>query len=449
MKRKLILLFTVFSVFSAYCQTDLQDGDRCFDNGDYTCAITNYDNAFKSASGKDKQIAEIKLTRAKWCSEHTKTANQAFSNKNYTTAKDEYQKVLDSNPKDSYAQSQLEKCNKALNPPVLRKATTAELTDIWNNKYGTMPGRRQKLIDAGIDPNDAQKRINQGEGKPSTNIETTLSVSNDRLAFFATGGVSEQIKVYSNASSYTVSLLPSWCKVQTYNGYFVVTCSANNSVQPRSNWFKVTAGGKEVTVYVNQVGTTYKTAQNSNVSQKPVQQETSQCFNCPQNDISAWGLTFGYAQTNYIGDTQNGLQIGIKYEPLFKYGFGLNFGLNYEYYNYSYDNFEIEENRLNFSAGLEYRFNFSKWFSPYIYGGVSFDYNLSENATYDSESYNLYDYTDHAERFAKYVDFGAGLKINHLQFNISKSILQDYFEDSNNSFIDNPGKVVFSVAYIF
>ncbi|MDR0541338.1 MAG: outer membrane beta-barrel protein, partial [Dysgonamonadaceae bacterium] len=123
--------------------------------------------------------------------------------------------------------------------------------------------------------------------------------------------------------------------------------------------------------------------------------------------------------------------------------------LNYEYYNYSYDNFEIEENRLNFSAGLEYRFNFSKWFSPYIYGGVSFDYNLSANATYDSESYNLYDYTDHAERFAEYVDFGAGLKINHLQFNISKSILQDYFEDSNNSFIDNPGKVVFSVAYIF
>ncbi|GHT87506.1 hypothetical protein FACS189474_0450 [Bacteroidia bacterium] len=391
MKRIIILFFAVVTAFSVYSQTSLPDGDRCFDSGDYTCAITKYDEAFKLASGKDKQIAEIKLTRAKFCQEHIKLANTAFTNKQYSTAKTEYQTVLDSNPKDAYAQSQLEKCNNILNRPPLRKASTAELTDIWNNKYGIQPGRRQNLIDAGIDPDDAQRRINQGEGKPSTNTETTLSVSNDR----------------------------------------------------------VTAGEKEVKVYVNQAETTYTPAQKSNVSQKPVQQKTRKCFNCPQGDMSAWGLTFGYAQTDYIGETQSGLQIGIKYEPLFKYGFGLNFGLNYEYYNYNYDSFEIEENTLNLGAGLEYRFNFSKWFSPYIYGGVSFDYNLSANATYDSESYNLYDYTDYAERFSKYVDFGVGLRINHLQLNISKSVLWDYFENSNNSFIDNPGKVVFSVAYIF
>jgi hypothetical protein len=449
MKRIILLFFAVVTAFSAYSQTSLQDGDRCFDSGDYICAITKYNEVFKLASGKDKQIAEIKLTRAKFCQEHIKLANTAFTNKQYSTAKTEYQTILESNPKDTYVQSQLEKCNNILNRPPLRKASTAELTDIWNNKYGIQPGRHQNLIDAGIDPDDAQTRINQGEGKPSTNTETTLSVSNDRLFFSASGGTSEQIKVYSNASNYAVSLVPSWCTVQTYNGYFVVTCSANNRTQSRSDWFKVTAGGKEVKVYVNQAETTYTPAQNSNVSQKPVQQKTRKCFNCPQGDMSAWGLTFGYAQTDYIGETQSGLQMGIKHEPLFKYGFGLNFGLNYEYYNYSYDNFEIGENRLNFSAGLEYRFNFSTWFSPYIYGGVSFDYNLSANATYDSESYNLYDYTDHAERFAKYVDFGAGLRINHLQFNISKSILWDYFENSNNSFIDNPGKVVFSVAYIF
>lgn len=116
MKPIIILFFAFIAAFSAYSQTYIQDGDRCFESGDYACAVTNYNNAFKSASGKDKQLIEIKLTRAKWCDEHLKTANQEFSGKKYTTAKDEYQKVLDSNPKDSYAQSQIMKCDNTLTP---------------------------------------------------------------------------------------------------------------------------------------------------------------------------------------------------------------------------------------------------------------------------------------------------------------------------------------------
>lgn len=152
MKRIITFLFAVISAFSAYSQTYILNGDSCFDRANYTCAITNYDAAFKNTSGIDKQIAEIKLTRAKWCLEHIKTANEAFSSKNLVTAKDEYQKVLDSNPNDSYAQSQIERCDNKQNPPKLRKATTAELTDISNNKYGVQPQLKQNLINAGIDP---------------------------------------------------------------------------------------------------------------------------------------------------------------------------------------------------------------------------------------------------------------------------------------------------------
>jgi len=117
MKRIAVLLFAFISALSAYCQTNLLDGDHCFDIGNYTCAETKYNEAFKLASGKDKQIAEIRLSRVKWCANHIKIANQAFSNKKFEVAKENYLSVLESNPKDLYAIEQLVKCNNIINPP--------------------------------------------------------------------------------------------------------------------------------------------------------------------------------------------------------------------------------------------------------------------------------------------------------------------------------------------
>jgi tetratricopeptide (TPR) repeat protein len=130
MKRIVILFFAVVTASSAYSQTYLQDGDLCFNSGDYACAITNYNEAFKLASGKDKQIAEIKLTRAKFCQEYIKSANTAFTNKQYSTAKTEYQTVLDSNPKDAYATAKVKECTDLLQP----KPTQAN-TNAYTNAY--------------------------------------------------------------------------------------------------------------------------------------------------------------------------------------------------------------------------------------------------------------------------------------------------------------------------
>ncbi len=180
MKRIIAVFIFVIVAFLANSQTYIQDGDRCFDAGEYACAFNNYDTAFKKESGKEKKIAEINLTRTKWCLDHIKMANEAFFTNNYSTAKDEYQKVLDSNPKDNYVLSQIEKCDNVLNPPKLRKATTEDLTDIWNDKYGVNPQRRQDLINAGIDPDDAQSRINSGEGKPPEKAVVVTEVNQTR-----------------------------------------------------------------------------------------------------------------------------------------------------------------------------------------------------------------------------------------------------------------------------
>lgn len=441
MKRIFTFFFAVTTVLSGYSQNNIQDGDSCFDSGDYTCAITNYNEAYKIATGKDKQVAEIKLTRAKWCSEHINTANRAFASKNYSTAKEEYQKVLDSNPKDSYAQSQIMKCDITLNQPKLRKATTAELTDIWNNKYGVNPQRHQNLINAGIDPDDAQTRINTGEGKPPEKEKqaTNLSVSKSTL-YFTFYGESERINVYSDASTYSVpsGYVPSWCTVKTYSGYFTITASANPNFTSRKDWFKVTSGGKEVRINVEQFARTRPNSQQSSSPEKLTTQDNpKKCFNCPKMH-DTWGVTLGYTQ-QYSLDV---FQLGLKVEPLFKYGFGLNTGINLLGYSENLFDSQLFENgfdayAVNIPLHLEYRMNFSKWFNIFTYGGVGF--NVITDPDFD-------DYTLPAT-----FEYGGGFRISHVQFNVGSSLYLGNLRNTQNfgKNIETYQELTLSVSYMF
>ena len=446
MKRIITLLFAFFPAFLAYSQTYVKDGDRCFDSYDYACAIANYDLAFKNATGKDKQIAEIKLTRARWCAEHIKTANQVFSAKNYKAAKDEYQKVLDSNPKDSYAQAQIAKCDNALNPTKLRKATAAEITDIWNNNYGVQPQRRQNLINAGIDPDDAQMRINAGEGKPQESEKQTmnLSVSKSTLYFTSFGETSEQIKVYSDASTFSVPsrIVPFWCNVKTYKDYFTVTASANPNYTSRKGWFKVIAGDKEVIIYVEQFA---RTSPNSQQPINPIEQtsqsKVKKCFNCPEtNDI--WGVTLGCIPQTIDFNSLEVIQFGLKAESLFLYGFGFNTGINlFAYSKNIFDSqifeYGFEAYGVNIPVHLEYRLNFSKWFNIFAYGGVGFTVITKANSTNSI--------------FPAAFEYGGGFRISHVQFNVGKSL---YLGNLNNTsyfsnYIETNQKLILSVSYMF
>lgn len=111
MKQIVILFFACIYSLSAYCQVNnFEDGDKCFTKGDYVCAEAKYKEVYKNAVGKDKKIAEIKVNRAKKCIENLKNAKLVFYSKNFTKAKEFYLAILDSNPNDDYAKSQLEIC---------------------------------------------------------------------------------------------------------------------------------------------------------------------------------------------------------------------------------------------------------------------------------------------------------------------------------------------------
>lgn len=454
MNKIFVVLFAFFFPLSAYSQSVLQEADACFNRGDYACAAIKYKKAMNLTSGKVKQRADIFLMKSKNCSEWLTTANKAFNSRNYTSAKAEYQKVADSNPKDKYAKAQIERCNTELNRPLLRKATTAELTDIRNNKYGILPEWRQELLAAGIDPDDAQKRINAGEGKPTSQPEVTtkptttppsgpikratetrpitLSVTEESLYFSPKGSVSKQIQIYSNASRYFIDADPNWFDVQENSDYIVVTCDPNKSDRYRQGYFTVIAGNKFKRIYVTQGG-------------------ENKCFNCPKNS-EKWGITVGYIQRLLDDDTMDGFRVGLRFEPLFRYGFGLNIGLNYEFYSktftdyssddsYGYSDCEYtyQEHVLNVPLHLEYHFNFSKYFNLFAYGGAALDV---------ATDFNSSDYV-----FRTSLEYGCGLRIDHVQFTLGRSYLigedYNYVEQIGDVKYNKYKNMAITMAYMF
>jgi tetratricopeptide (TPR) repeat protein len=443
MKRITLLFFAVITALSTCGQTYtyLQEGDRCFDDGEYACAINRYGEAFKSASGKDKQVAEIKLTRAKWCAEHLETATRAFADKDYKTAKDSYLKVLDSNPKDEYVTAQLEKCEEMLG--TVLKISTENLSFPYTGGRDTVmiktnadsysvnhlpqwckiqrhkeylvvicdanPNKTARTDYITIIAKDKTVKINVSQAE----APTTLSVSSNVHIGIIYSNI---IYVKTNANGYQITDLPAWCRVyDKRSDWFELVCDYNNSKQPRTGKFKIVADDKEEIINIEQ-------------SRRP-----KRCFNCPKDkdDFINIGLTFGIATTHYY-NYDSRVQIGLIYEPRFKYGFGLNFGLNYEWYS---DDSTVKNNILNINADFEYLFNFSQSFNPYIYGGTSFDYG----------------YSTVSDRFCKYIDLGAGIRIDHFRINAVKNIPWSNIKSTSGfaEFFSSHRKFTISIAYMF
>ncbi|MBK8369788.1 MAG: hypothetical protein IPL20_00120 [Saprospiraceae bacterium] len=116
------------------------------------------------------------------------------------------------------------------------------------------------------------------------------------------------------------------------------------------------------------------------------------------------------------------VQFGFKVEPLFKYGFGFNTGINLQ--GYSRNLFEnqlfnngFEAYAVNIPVHLEYRFNFSKWFNIFAFGGAGINF-------YTESSFSEFTYPVS-------LDYGAGLRINRIQFTLGKSSLLGDFKDFN------------------
>jgi hypothetical protein len=218
MKQIIVFFLAFISSLSAYCQVNnLEEGNQCFNQGNYSCAEAKYKEAFKTAEGKDKQIAEIKLQRTKRCIENLKNADLAYNSKNYSKAKEYYSAILESNSNDEFVKGRLESINVFLTPPVKKPV------------------------------------------KPSTQLAsnpTKLSLSKTEISFKSSGG-SNYIDINSNLNLYTIDMLPSWYSVQKYDNYFVVICNVNTQNSSRYDYFNVKVGSQTIRVNVKQEGSSY------------------------------------------------------------------------------------------------------------------------------------------------------------------------------------------------
>jgi hypothetical protein len=268
---------------------------------------------------------------------------------------------------------------------------------------------------------------------------TYLNADVSNVKFSASGGF-QTISVTTDADSWRV-VCPSWCTLQMGNSSFTVSCNSNNNDTPNTGVIKIVSGKIEV-----QIEATQKIS-----------------FNTPKGDPRPLGLSLGYVQKQWEWKTDgqtirygawdtpdsylSGLQVGIRYEPLFKYGLGLSTGLFYEYYQsesgkftgtYSdasgeYDyRMNFSEHSLHLPLHLEYRLNFSKQFQFFVEAGPSLDYGLGAKliATEIGESKPFYTGTDIYQnselgfpnkRFNASIDFGAGIRLNGLQLNVGIS----------------------------
>lgn len=439
-----VVIFSIAIIYSSsiFSQFNLNEGDNCFTSGNYSCAVEHFEYVFKHTSGVTRDDAELKMLGAKYCAKLLKSADEAFNNLNYNSAKQQYTELLEYNPQDKYAQKQLEKCNSNVATPKLRKATTTELTDIWNNKYGQQPQRRQNLINAGIDPDDAQTRINNGEGKPKSESYTsskpidqkakTLSASQSYIVLPYKGGQSDKIIVYSDAKTYSITResIPSWCTTQLYDGYFTITAEPNKSMFPRKHWITIKADELQFNVSIEQASKPQKV--NSYRNESSSEQTNS-------DDI---GISIGSAPHSTNDAIQNCIFVGFKFEPISRSGIGINTGVNFEHY---YTNRITRENSsndslywgVNIPIHLEYRFSFKKTLHTFVYGGLGINTVFSRNF---NEHVNPSTY-----------EFGFGIRIRKVQFNIGKSKFQENIMITRNfgSYPKQYEKKYLSISFMF
>ena len=557
MKRVIFIVIALVMSFSAFSQTYLTKGDNCFNKGDYACAKTNYSEALKTAKANDRMNIEIKRGRAERCADYLKDADAAFAGKRYQVAKDKYEELSKANPNDPYARSQIDKCESILRPPITLSVSKESLllpasggteritltTNASSYSIKSLPSWCTTQRQAGsftvtcaenttsaertgyyiVEAGDKTARINvRQSGKtqttatpplastePSTNRtqtpqvqprETTLSVSPEHVNFSSRGGSIKEIDVYTNASAFSVTGAPSWCSVEMYDDYFAVSCSMNNSAQPRSARLRVEAGNKEVIIPVNQAVDPNRRPQDAGEPTRYSSQSTSayrngyparerqkkparnkiECFNCPLGVQRPIGISVGYIQkqldpSSYAGSAHemgsallNGFQLGLRVEPLFKYGFGLSTGFFYDYYTsesikktgYDSDGTDyylaFNEQSFSFPFHLEYRANISNEFQFFVEVGPSFHFGLVEKLTATEANEknpsitetNIFSdlLTDPTDRINLSFDLGAGIRYNGLQLNVGTRGL---LKQSTSYVHNNPNNLFISLSWMF
>lgn len=312
MRRFLLTVTALLFSLVAFSQSGniLKDAQDLFAAGNYSAAVTKFQEAVNKLSGRDRNIAQLQLATARTCVEALSNAKTAESVKDYDKAIAEYQKVVDANPNDTRVKGLQETARR------LKREANPTLSVSENNLSFSSSGGTQTitvscsmnwtLVDQTTSMCSVSKSGNiitvNCAANPSTSsrttsftIRTTNGYKEQRISISQTGRSYSSysssssssnysssstrltvkqsyltinaasgtflVDVETNANDYSITLLPSWCTVKSkYKSFFSIAYTENTSTSSRSDWFNVSAGGKTVRVHITQKGKPYNSS---------------------------------------------------------------------------------------------------------------------------------------------------------------------------------------------
>ena len=158
----------------------------------------------------------------------------------------------------------------------------------------------------------------------------------------------------------------------------------------------------------------------------------------PQGRKRPFGISIGYTSKQYSSlilpkfkqdltennGTTSALMLGLYWAPEFKYGIGIQTGLYYEMAVDSYTSYDeyyneakshISLHTLSVPLRFQYRYEFIRDLSVFLYTGPSFDIHLAYLASYGGEKDDYYKGDSSLNRFQMLWGVGAGVRWKGLQ----------------------------------
>lgn len=122
----------------------------------------------------------------------------------------------------------------------------------WGNESGSIYKEGTHKYEIWIDSEKIYETTFEVIKKSSSTSYLTVNEKTAESTTFTSSGGSEKYYVKTDASSWELWGVPTWCKITEKTATtFTLTCSTNNGVE-RTDWMKVKADGKEVRIDLKQ-----------------------------------------------------------------------------------------------------------------------------------------------------------------------------------------------------
>lgn len=367
------------------------------------------------------------------------------------------------------AQSELKKPTVVENPTVVKtpeKKVSSKKTQSGQTKQKKSRSKTKKTT--------SKRRVSQ----------PYLRISAESVNVGSSGGT-WYLDIQTNCEWKIALSTASWGHLEKSGNRIILKVDENKAMTSRTDYFTLEAGGITKRVNIKQDGAT-TTAQNTTTASsgnnknkyiisKSNNEGTTRkkrYFSTPYGSSSSsgsynsyryrshhqfnekkddymWGLSAGYFRKQWVlkangvktkegmfGDDEymNGVQFGLRFDPQFGYGIGINTGLFYEhcwadsdddYDEYGSYHLTYREHGIYAPVHLKYTMNFSEWFQLSFFGGAGFNYVISGklravDGNDESDAQDFFD-DDDMKRFNIMLEYGASIRVKCVQIDFTMS----------------------------